>query len=101
MHQAGSIFPPALLVRGLVGLLGSKDPESGASTNVDSRLQLAEVLGEDGHDVDLLPSKRLVASRSRCNPEQYKMYTISACYGIHRTHFKIANFNNLNKSIIK
>jgi hypothetical protein len=67
-HQAGSIFPPALLVRGLVGSLGTKDPESGASTDVDSRLQRAEALGEDGHDAALLPKKRLVASRSRCNP---------------------------------
>jgi hypothetical protein len=58
------------LIRGLVGLLGSKDPESGASTNLDSRLQRAEALGGDGHDVALLITKRLVASRSRCNPEQ-------------------------------
>jgi hypothetical protein len=68
--RAGSICPPALLICGLVGLLGSKAPESGARTDMDSRLQRAEALGEDGHDATLLPIKRLVASRSRCNPKQ-------------------------------
>ncbi len=64
-YQVGIICPPALLIRGLVKSLGTKDPESGASTDVDSRLQRAEVLREDGHDAALLPTKRLVASRYR------------------------------------
>jgi hypothetical protein len=54
------VLPPSCSYVGLSGLWAQS-----TLTAVDSRLQRAEALCEDGHDAALLPTKRLVASRYR------------------------------------